>query len=151
MLITGASSYYSPAASLLSARPPVPTASAQVSADTTQPPASATQPLEDEQPASAREEADQSSKESQDKASPKQERIQQLEIAKLSQRDQEVRAHEQAHAAVGGRYAGAPSFTYTSGPDGKRYAKRDRSLTLAALREAGVSAADIRSRIGLPV
>ncbi|MDP3495669.1 MAG: tRNA glutamyl-Q(34) synthetase GluQRS [Hyphomonadaceae bacterium] len=38
-----------------------------------------------------------------------------------------------------------------TGPDGKRYAKRDRSLTLAALREAGVSAADIRSRIGLPV
>ena len=38
-----------------------------------------------------------------------------------------------------------------TGPDGKRYAKRDRSLTLAALREAGVSAADIRTRIGLPV
>jgi glutamyl-Q tRNA(Asp) synthetase len=36
------------------------------------------------------------------------------------------------------------------GPDGKRYAKRDRSLTLAALREQGVSPADIRARIGLP-
>lgn len=36
------------------------------------------------------------------------------------------------------------------GPDGKRYAKRDQSLTLAALREAGVSPADIRARIGLP-
>jgi len=38
-----------------------------------------------------------------------------------------------------------------TGPDGKRYAKRDKSLTLAALREAGVSPAEIRSRIGLPV
>lgn len=37
-----------------------------------------------------------------------------------------------------------------TGPDGKRYAKRDQSLTLAALREAGVSPADIRARIGLP-
>ena len=36
------------------------------------------------------------------------------------------------------------------GPDGKRYAKRDQSLTLAALREAGVSPAEIRARIGLP-
>jgi glutamyl-Q tRNA(Asp) synthetase len=33
--------------------------------------------------------------------------------------------------------------------DGRRYAKRDRSLTLAALREAGVAPADIRRQIGL--
>jgi hypothetical protein len=33
-----------------------------------------------------------------------------------------VRAHEQAHAAVGGSYAGAPSYTYVRGPDGQRYA-----------------------------
>lgn len=38
-----------------------------------------------------------------------------------------------------------------TGPDGKRYAKRDKSLTLASLREAGVSPADIRARIGQPV
>jgi glutamyl-Q tRNA(Asp) synthetase len=36
-----------------------------------------------------------------------------------------------------------------TGPDGKRYAKRDRSLTLAALRAEGVTPADIRARIGL--
>jgi hypothetical protein len=30
--------------------------------------------------------------------------------------------HEQAHSAVGGQYAGAPSYEYESGPDGKRYA-----------------------------
>lgn len=37
-----------------------------------------------------------------------------------------------------------------TGPDGKRYAKRDKSLTLASLREAGVSPAGIRARIGQP-
>lgn len=36
-----------------------------------------------------------------------------------------------------------------TGPDGKRYAKRDRSLTLASLRSQGLSQADIRARIGL--
>jgi glutamyl-Q tRNA(Asp) synthetase len=36
-----------------------------------------------------------------------------------------------------------------TGPDGKRYAKRDRALTLAGLRNEGVSPADIRVRIGL--
>lgn len=45
-----------------------------------------------------------------------------LELAKLVERDREVRAHEQAHAAVGGGYAGAPTYTFQSGPDGKRYA-----------------------------
>jgi glutamyl-Q tRNA(Asp) synthetase len=37
-----------------------------------------------------------------------------------------------------------------TGPDGRRYAKRDGSVTLAALRAAGLSPADIRLRIGLP-
>lgn len=54
------------------------------------------------------------------------------------------------------RLLGLPTPIYwhhplLTGPDGKRYAKRDKSLTLAALREAGVSPAEIRSRIGLPV
>lgn len=44
------------------------------------------------------------------------------EIAKLAARDREVRAHEAAHAASGGRYAGAPALTYTKGPDGRSYA-----------------------------
>lgn len=34
------------------------------------------------------------------------------------------------------------------GPDGKRYAKRDGSVTLAALRENGMTAADLRSELG---
>ena len=36
------------------------------------------------------------------------------------------------------------------GPDGKRFAKRDKSLTLAALRAEGVTPADIRRQVGLP-
>ncbi|NKF52607.1 hypothetical protein G3R49_18785 [Shewanella sp. WXL01] len=43
-------------------------------------------------------------------------------IKELSARDTEVRQHEQAHASVGGSYAGQPSYQYEQGPDGKRYA-----------------------------
>ena len=43
-------------------------------------------------------------------------------VTKLSARDKEVRAHEQAHKAVGGQYTGAISYDFQSGPDGKRYA-----------------------------
>ncbi|WP_417760604.1 putative metalloprotease CJM1_0395 family protein [Shewanella sp.] len=44
------------------------------------------------------------------------------ELDELAQRDEEVRAHEQAHAAVGGNLAGQPGLEYQQGPDGKRYA-----------------------------
>ncbi|MBD1548360.1 putative metalloprotease CJM1_0395 family protein [Roseibium aggregatum] len=44
------------------------------------------------------------------------------QVEKLKQRDSEVRAHEHAHARTGGAYAGAPSYSYQQGPDGKRYA-----------------------------
>lgn len=41
----------------------------------------------------------------------------------LKQRDTEVRAHEQAHMAVGGRYVtSAASYDYQTGADGVRYA-----------------------------
>jgi len=43
-------------------------------------------------------------------------------ISNLEKRDAEVRAHEQAHASVGGGATGAPSYSYDTGPDGKRYA-----------------------------
>lgn len=43
-------------------------------------------------------------------------------VEQLKARDREVRAHEQAHAAVGGQYASAPSYEYEVGPDGHRYA-----------------------------
>ena len=43
-------------------------------------------------------------------------------VQELGARDREVRRHEEAHARVGGQYAGQPSYTYQTGPDGKRYA-----------------------------
>lgn len=45
-----------------------------------------------------------------------------LMIQELAARDREVRTHERAHAAVGGQYAGAPTYTYQRGPDGVNYA-----------------------------
>lgn len=45
----------------------------------------------------------------------------QSEVNDLKTRDEEVRVHEQAHAATGGQYAGSPSYSYEQGPDGKRY------------------------------
>lgn len=45
------------------------------------------------------------------------------EVEDLAQRDREVRAHEQAHlSAAGSRATSGASFSYTQGPDGKRYA-----------------------------
>ena len=46
----------------------------------------------------------------------------QEEILKLQQRDAHVKAHEMAHKAAGGNLAGSASYTYKTGPDGKRYA-----------------------------
>lgn len=45
------------------------------------------------------------------------------QLQQLKQRDREVRAHEQAHAAAAGSLAnGAPSYDYQRGPDGQQYA-----------------------------
>ncbi len=49
-------------------------------------------------------------------------KAEETKIQELKKRDQEVRLHEQAHAAVGGQYAGAPTYEYETGPDGRRYA-----------------------------
>ena len=57
-----------------------------------------------------------------DEQTKRQQQAEQLIVDSLKQRDREVRAHEQAHQAVGGQYASAPSFTMQSGPDGGRYA-----------------------------
>lgn len=46
----------------------------------------------------------------------------QKQVKELQARDREVRAHEQAHARVGGAYAGAPSYSFQQGPDKQRYA-----------------------------
>lgn len=56
-----------------------------------------------------------------------QERVQQQAenrvLQQLHARDREVRAHEAAHVAAGGRYVqGGASFTYEKGPNGRYYA-----------------------------
>lgn len=56
------------------------------------------------------------------RAERQQQEQQQDEIRELAARDREVRAHERAHSAVGGQYAGAPSYQYQRGPDGVSYA-----------------------------
>ena len=47
---------------------------------------------------------------------------QQQQVERLKERDREVRAHEQAHARAGGPHAGAPSYEFQRGPDGRMYA-----------------------------
>ncbi|MDR2724896.1 MAG: hypothetical protein LBC90_02275 [Candidatus Adiutrix sp.] len=44
------------------------------------------------------------------------------QVRQLAQRDQEVKAHEQAHVAASGGLAGSPQYTYQTGPDGRQYA-----------------------------
>ena len=45
------------------------------------------------------------------------------QLRQLQSTDREVRAHEQAHKAAAGAHAtGGPTYEYTTGPDGKRYA-----------------------------
>ena len=46
----------------------------------------------------------------------------QAAVRELQARDREVRAHEQAHMAAGGQHAGGATYSYDTGPDGKRYA-----------------------------
>ena len=68
------------------------------------------------------EQSEDSSRQQQNDAEQRQQQAEQKEIKELQSRDQEVRSHEQAHASIGGRYAGAPSYTYELGPDGRQYA-----------------------------
>ncbi|XOV80142.1 MAG: putative metalloprotease CJM1_0395 family protein [Aestuariibacter sp.] len=65
-----------------------------------------------EDPSAGKESAEQQQKQAQEKR----------EVQELKARDREVRAHEQAHAAVGGEYAGSPSYEFETGPDGQQYA-----------------------------
>ncbi|MFV3386125.1 putative metalloprotease CJM1_0395 family protein [Pseudomonas sp. NY15364] len=116
---------FTPAPSVSSARP----LSSGVSPDIAradQAPVAAPQEQQADSAASGREEADReanpSNRAEKSEPSPQEQRQQQLEIADLVQRDREVRTHEQAHAAVGGQYAGAPTYSFKRGPDGQRYA-----------------------------
>jgi len=65
---------------------------------------------------------DSSSGQQQSTAQQRQEAAEQRELAELKKRDAEVKAHEAAHAAVGGQFASAPSYSFEVGPDGQQYA-----------------------------
>ena len=84
--------------------------------------------------------------------------LQQAELKitqQLASRDREVRAHEQTHASIGGAYAGAPSFNFTSGPDGQLYATSGQvSIDTSAIEnnpEATLEKAQIIIRAALSV
>ncbi|MCG6968135.1 MAG: catalase, partial [Gammaproteobacteria bacterium] len=49
-------------------------------------------------------------------------REEQQQAQEMAARDREVKAHEAAHKAAGGGLTGPASYTYATGPDGKRYA-----------------------------
>jgi hypothetical protein len=87
----------------------------------------------------------------------------QLEIDRLKAVELAVIAHERAHKGAGGAYAGAVSYSYTTGPDGKRYisggevsidvssagspeatVRKMRQVAAAALAPADPSAQDYR-------
>ncbi|MEJ2619729.1 MAG: putative metalloprotease CJM1_0395 family protein [Candidatus Thiodiazotropha sp.] len=46
----------------------------------------------------------------------------QAQVKELQQRDRQVRAHEAAHRAAAAGMASGGSYTYQTGPDGRRYA-----------------------------
>ncbi|MCK8108131.1 catalase [Pseudoalteromonas sp. 2CM41L] len=91
----------------------------------------ATGKLSDEQAVEQRQQGSENSDSGQQQASedtPEEEQAQQQleleqqQIEELKARDTEVRVHEQAHASVGGQYAGSPNYEYQRGPDGTNYA-----------------------------
>jgi hypothetical protein len=75
----------------------------------------------------------------------------QAQLSELKNRDREVRAHEMAHQAVGGAFAGGASYEYQQGPDGQRYAvggevsidmsaERDPQATIAKMQQVKAAA-----------
>lgn len=58
----------------------------------------------------------------QNAAQQRKESAEQRELAELKKRDMEVKAHEAAHASVGGQLASGPSYSFEVGPDGQQYA-----------------------------
>ncbi|MBU1436452.1 MAG: hypothetical protein KKF79_03715 [Gammaproteobacteria bacterium] len=65
---------------------------------------------------------DDSGDKQQSAAEQRQESSEQRELADLKKRDAEVKAHEAAHASVGGQLAGSPGYSFEVGPDGQQYA-----------------------------
>jgi len=80
---------------------------------------------EDKENESQKNEQQSKQQDAEDKEQDKQKQTEQVEleqVKELKSRDTEVRQHENAHAAVGGQYAGSPSYEYQRGPDGANYA-----------------------------
>lgn len=121
MQIVGASSYPVPAPTASPVRPLSPDTLPEL-ARANPSPALPGQALGDGQSSPAHEQADRPTGSPRNTEPSPQQRSEQLQVAELASRDRQVRAHEQAHAAAGGPYAGAPSYSYSRGPDGKRYA-----------------------------
>lgn len=74
------------------------------------------------------------------------------ELIELAARDREVRAHEQAHVAVGGQYAGGARYQYQRGPDGVNYAVSGEvsiDVSKAATPEATIAKAQTVRRAAL--
>ena len=75
------------------------------------------------------------------------------QVKELAARDREVRAHEAAHANVGGRYAGGASFSYERGPDGKNYSVAGEvAIDIAAIAgdpQATIAKAQVVQRAAL--
>jgi hypothetical protein len=104
---------------------------------TSERPDQSTQRADNRQPASADNSVDKPV-DTRDQAAQQEQRVQQADrqaqqernklegdvdlVRELASRDREVRAHEQAHQSVGGQHAGAMTFSFQFGPDGKRYA-----------------------------
>jgi hypothetical protein len=66
--------------------------------------------------------SEQRAEQSEKQAEQEQAQLEALQIQELQQRDSEVKAHEQAHAAIGGTHAGTPNYEYETGPNGQKYA-----------------------------
>jgi len=77
----------------------------------------------------------------------------QQEVQDLKQRDTEVRRHEQAHIAAGGRYVqGGAHYEFTTGPDGRQYASGGEvSIDVSPARtpEATIAKAQVVRRAAL--
>ncbi|MBB2493839.1 putative metalloprotease CJM1_0395 family protein [Aquipseudomonas ullengensis] len=130
MQIGSATSYVAPSPAALSARAVSSAEFAGPSSPdlnrTNQAPATPTPSSASGEQTSLREEADSPEQKTDNRKAPPGEaeklRQEQAQIAELAGRDREVRTHEQAHASVGGAYAGAPTYTFKRGPDGRSYA-----------------------------
>lgn len=76
----------------------------------------------------------------------------QAQVRELQKADREVRQHEQAHASVGGPYAGLPTYQYVRGPDGRFYAVSGQvsiDTSPASSPEATIQKMDIVIRAAL--